>query len=128
MTKTMFCKTVTMTQGDVRIPSFQLVPINKDCPYNECTFYPESKIMALISKEKKNSFEFLPKLNDDGDMIPAKRKRLNGKSYAEQRMTVETYYENYIETPEEIASFINQMAVNPDFNFYEFLTPVAQAA
>jgi hypothetical protein len=41
-------------------------------------------------------------------------RRTNGKDYAEERKTLETYYEYYLDNPEEIKAFINMIAFNSD--------------
>ena len=53
------------------------------------------------------------KLNEWGDPVMMKiGKRQNGKEYAEERKTLNTFYEYYIETAEEIKSFVNRFACN----------------
>lgn len=53
------------------------------------------------------------KLTDSGDPEYLKiSKRPNGKDYKEERRTLETFYEYYIEEKAEIAEFITLTAVN----------------
>jgi hypothetical protein len=114
--------------------TFKMIPATLDCPYNEAIFDLDSRVLAVISKEKKESFHMLPKLSDVGELVMIKSgKRSNGKNYAEERKVIETYYEYYVEQPEEIKSFINLTALNADsFDFNQYLenaykTPVETA-
>lgn len=72
----------------------------------------------------------LAKLNDFGDPQTMKiGKRSNGKDYAEERKTIETYYEYYVESPEEIKNIINMLALNADsFDYNQYLEVKPKAA
>jgi hypothetical protein len=49
-------------------------------------------------------------------------KRNNGKDYKEERKMLETFYEYYIEHPQEIIDFLNIFAVNADsFDYTQYL-------
>ena len=63
------------------------------------------------------------KLDDHGDVKTMKvGRRANGKDYAEERKTLETYYEYYIENPEEIKDIVNSFAINADvFDYAQYL-------
>ena len=112
---------VTGSWGNAK--TFKLIPVTPECPYNEAIFDRDSKVLALIGKEKKQSFHMLPKLTDLGDVQTLKiGKRGNGKDYAEERKALETYYEYYIENPSEIESIVNLLAVNADsFDFKQYM-------
>ena len=99
--------------------TFKLIPTSLDCPYNEAIFDPNSKALAIISKEKKQTLHMLPKLTDVGDVQKMKVvKRENGKDYAETRVMMDTFYEYYIEDKIEIRDFIKSFASNADtFDF-----------
>ena len=103
--------------------TFKLIPASTDCPYNEAIFDSDSKVLAIIGKEKKESMHMLAKLNEWGDPVTMKiGKRQNGKEYAEERKTLEAFYEYYIEEKEEIIKFVNSVAENAsDFNYTQFL-------
>lgn len=104
---------VTSTWGKSK--TFKLIPADINCPYNECIFDPEAKVLALIGKEKKQSMHMLPKLNEFGDLQTIKiGKRANGKDYAEERKTIDTFYEYYIEEMTEIENFIKTFCINAD--------------
>ena len=90
--------------------TFRLIPINLDCPYNEAIYDPEQKILAVISKECKETFQMVPKFDDKGDVLQAKRVRENGKQYAEERRALDTWYEYYVEDADDIKAFIEWFA------------------
>lgn len=118
---------VTSTWGKGK--TFKMIPTNQDCPYNEAIFDAENKVLAVIGKEKKESLHMLAKLNEFGDPQTLKiGRRTNGKDYAEERKTLETFYEYYIETTEEVAEFVNMFAVNADtFDFGTYLKAEVKA-
>ena len=112
---------VTSSWGNDK--TFKLIPITPECPYNECIFDVSTKVLAVIGKEKKESFHMLPKLSDEGDVQFLKiGKRPNGKDYREERKMLQTFYEYYIEHPQEIIDFLNMFAVNAEsFDYIQYL-------
>ena len=108
--------------------TFKMIPVTNECPYNEAIFDRDGKVLALIGKEKKQSFHMLPKLTDMGDVQTLKiGRRANGKDYAEERKALETYYEYYIENPEEIEQVVKSLAINADtFDFKQYMEAAAQ--
>jgi len=104
--------------------TFKMIPASADCPYNEVIFDAEQKVLAVISKERKQSFHMMPKLNEFGDVEMLKiGKRQNGKSFSEERKALETYYEYFIEEMTEIESFVNMFAINVDnFDYKSLIT------
>lgn len=112
---------VTSSWGQFK--TFKMIPTNKDCPYNECIYDVQSKILAIIGKESKESFHMLPRLTDQGDVQYLKiGKRNNGKDYAEERKALVTLYEYYIEDAEEVKNFVAMFAVNADkFNIQQYI-------
>lgn len=103
--------------------SFKLIPVTLDCPYVECIFSTEDKILVIISKVMKQSYHMLPKLDSNGDGIPVKGKpRPNKKAIVEERRLVDTFSEFYLMTPEEISGFVHSFAINSkDFPFEDFM-------
>lgn len=95
-------------------PSFRMIPVETSCPYNEVIFDTELKALAIISKEKKDTFQFLPKLTQEGDLVPLRKPRTNGSKFAEERKLVETYYEYFITEASEIEAFISRFAANSE--------------
>jgi len=96
-------------------PTFRMIPVSKDCPFVECIFDPDSKVLAAIGHTKKNIMHMMTKLDENGD--PVKRKIIapGTNPYKEERRTIETFQEYYITDAEEIKEFINMFAVNPDY-------------
>jgi hypothetical protein len=119
MDKTMML--VTSAWGNKK--TFRLIPAASTAPYNEAIYDPEVKVLAIIGKEKKDNFQMMPKLNEFGDpQILKIGKRQNGKDYAETRLSVETYYEYYVENKDEIVDIINMFAINSDsFDYQTYL-------
>ena len=103
--------------------TFKLIPVNLSSTYNEGIFDPEAKVLAMISKEKKESLHMMAKLNEWGDPTSMKiGKRSNGKDYAEERKSLDTYYEYFVETPEEITEMVKLLAINAySFDFQQYL-------
>lgn len=104
--------------------TFKMIPAQMDCPFNEVIFDPEAKVLAIVSKEKKATYHMLPKLDENGDPLKAKstRSRENPNPFAQQRMAIETYYEYFIESKEEIVEFINRFGQNNlEFDFNQYL-------
>jgi hypothetical protein len=112
---------VSSTWGTAR--TFKMMPILSDCPYIECIFDVESKVLAVISRLSKESLHMLPKLDDKGDVVRFKiGKKENGKDYAEERKLLSTFYEYYITEKEEIETFVNMFAYNTKtFDFMQYL-------
>lgn len=112
---------ITSSWGPAK--TFKMIPVTKDCPYNECIFDVNSKVLAIIGKESKESFHMLPKLNEVGDVQRLKiGKKENGKDYAEERKVLVTFYEYYIEVKEEIVDFIMNVAENAEsFDFQQYI-------
>ena len=99
--------------------TFKLFPVETDCPYVECIFDPDNKILAVFSKEKKESLHMVPRLDDNGNTIPSKS---GSKKFREQRITLDTYNEYYITKKDEMVKFINVVAINAEeFDFNKFL-------
>jgi hypothetical protein len=118
MSKTMTL--ITSNWGSKK--TFKLIPISNDAVYNECIYDIDTKMLAIISKEKKDSMHMVAKLSDVGDVQYLKiGKRPNGKDFAEERKTLETYYEYYIEDVKEIEEFVNLFAINAGtFDFKQY--------
>lgn len=102
--------------------TFRLIPINGLCPYNEMIFDADDKVLVIISKDKKESFQMVPKFTDKGDLMQLKAARPNGKDYAEERRVIESWYEYYVENPEDMRQLIQHFASNHStFNVEDYL-------
>lgn len=112
---------ISATWGEKK--SFKLIPVTNNPVYLEGIFDPETNVLALISPLKKEGYHMVPKLDDNGDMVSTKGPRKNGKTYKEERKTLETYQEYYITEREEIINMIDTIAVNhSDFNYKQYFT------
>jgi hypothetical protein len=109
--------------------TFKMIPATPDCIYNEAIFDLDSKVLALISKEKKENLHMVAKVNEWGDVVPMKiGKRANGKDYAEERKTLETFYEYYIEDINDVKDIVSRLAINSDtFNIIPFIEAKTEA-
>lgn len=92
--------------------TFRMLPTTIDCPFNEVIFDPEQNILAVVSKDSKEKPMMMPRLNDRGDLIQAKR--ASGETgWQEQRVIMNSYYEYYIEDINDITEFVALFAINP---------------
>ena len=102
--------------------TFKLLPVSQDCPYVECIFDPATKVFVVISKVSKTSLHMLPKLDDNGDPAPLKTKRANGRMVKEERKTIDTFQEYYVEDKDAMIDVINLLAINKDtFDYNKFI-------
>ena len=102
--------------------SFKLMPVDKDCPFNEAIFDVDSKILVMLSTQVKESIHMMPKLDTKGDMVILTKPRLNGKKFKEQRVNLETFTEHYIVEIEEIENLIKLFAINANsFDYKKYL-------
>ena len=101
-------------------PTFKMLPITQECPFNEILFDPQSKILAIVGKEKKQSFRMLQKLNDSGK--PVIKMDRGVQVEVQERKIMENFYEYYLEEREDIEFFINKFAINSkEFNWMSYL-------
>jgi hypothetical protein len=102
--------------------TFRLIPVTDDCPYVECIFDPATKVFVIISKLSKTTLHMLPKLDENGDPSALKTKRANGRTVKEERKTIETFQEYYVEDIDAIKSLVEFFAINhKDLDWKSFL-------
>ena len=82
--------------------TFRLIPISIECPYNEVIYDPNGKLLAIISKDKKEKPQMFPKFTDKGNIIP----KAGDPPYVQERRMMETYYEYYLEDMQDIKDFV----------------------
>lgn len=107
---------ISSTWGEVgkENPTFKMFPLVDDCPYQECIYDPQRRILAVISKIRKQNYIMTHKVDENGDPVFLKHgNRPNGKNYKEERRLVETFAEYYIESPAEVKEFVDMFAINP---------------
>jgi hypothetical protein len=95
--------------------SLRMLPVTESCPFNEVLFDPNTSVLAIISKDRKDKPQMLPKLTDKGQVIPLKATAdASQPKYVEERRIMETYYEYYLDNKTDILNFIKMFAVNPE--------------
>lgn len=110
-----------ISQDHMGAPTFSLIAVTESCPFVECIYVPESKQLAVITKIQKDTFHFFPKLDDNGDLVPAKKRAIAGKVFKEERKPIKTFYEYYIKEEKEILDFIKKFAMNSEsFNIKDY--------
>ena len=73
----------------------------------------------------------MPKIDPNGDLEMRKTPSREGKPYKEERRTIETFQEYYIEELDEIRAFVKHFAINGEtFNFEQYIiaTPSTESA
>lgn len=105
--------------------TFALVPLYSECPWVEVIFEPTGGTLIAISKEKKQTYKMLPKLDDNGDPQELKlMKRNGGQAYKEERRLVETFHEIVITGLDSTREFVTQFAVNANtYDFEKYMKP-----
>ena len=92
--------------------SFRMMPMSHECPFNEVIYDPNTRVLAVISKDKKDKPQMLPKLSEKGQVMQLKG--FEGQQIIEERRIMETYYEYYIDNKSDIERFIQMFAMNSD--------------
>jgi hypothetical protein len=102
--------------------TFKLMPITNDCPFSEVIYDPSTTLLVVIGKTSKENFQMVPRLDEDGNPQPVKKPKANGKTFKEQRTTLNVLHEYYIVEREEQESFIKSFAVNAEeYDYDKFL-------
>ena len=55
--------------------SFKVIPLVENCPYVEMIYDPEASMLVIISKIIKDAYHMIPKMDDKGDIVPAKNRK-----------------------------------------------------
>lgn len=102
--------------------TFRTVPVTQDCPYVECIWDPTQKVFVVIAKIAMTKMHMLPKLDDNGDPMLTKGMRKNGRTFKEERKSVETFQEYYLEDNAAIDAILTGMCSNAsDFDYKQFM-------
>lgn len=96
------------------MPTFSLIRTSEDCPYVECIYVPDAKHLAVITTVMKDTFHLFPKLDDNGDVVNAKSRKVASKNYKEERKAIKTFYEYYLVNEDDIIAFVEMFAINAD--------------
>jgi len=109
--------------------TFKMLPVTQECPYAEVIYDPTTTLLVIISKISKENLQFVPKINEQGDIVPVKIPRTNGKNYCESRISMQLLQEYYLTTKEEQEAFVEQFAVNADsYDYKKFLRDLEEEA
>jgi hypothetical protein len=109
-------------------PTIKMMPISTGCPYVECIYDPESKVLAVIGLTRKSVFHMMPKLDDNGDVVMRKVKTDGAKPYKEDRRSVETFQEYYISDKAQIMEFMEMFACNFSTCLEFFMEPTPEVS
>ena len=74
------------------MPTFSMIRTTETCPFVECIYVPDLKQLAIISTIQKDTFHLFPRLDDNGDVVNAKARKVAGKNYREERKQIKTFY------------------------------------
>lgn len=109
--------------------TFRMLPVVKECPFNEVIYDPTTKVLAIISKEFKEKPNMFPKLNDRGEVVIKKGTTSADAEpeYIQERKMMQTYYEYYLDKIDDIKDFINAFAINADHDSLKIIDEVTKA-
>ena len=106
--------------------TFKMIPTDIECPYVECIYDPQMKVLAVIGDIKKDIFHMMPKLDPNGDPEMRKTPGRDGSPMKQERRTIETFQEYYLEERAEIEEFIKKFADNAStYDYTSYLDMVA---
>ena len=109
-------------QMEESVDSFSGIPMSASSPFVEIIWDPVRKTLAIISKIKKESFHFLPKLSGGGAPLPNNDKASQAMmKYQQERVLIETFHEYFISDKKEIDAFLKTFAYNQNFAWKSFL-------
>jgi len=109
-------------QMEKAVDNFSGVPMSTDSPFVEIIWDPVRYTLAIISKIKKESFHFLPKLNGSGIPLPNNNKQSAAQvPYQQERVLIETFHEYFIEDLDDVKKFLTVYAYNQDFDWDAFV-------
>ncbi len=101
--------------------TFKLMPIKESCPYVEAIYDSMTDMLVVISKNRKQNLQLVPRLDENGNSIKSTKPKQNSVPYKEQRVTMDVLQEHYLIDRSEQEAFIAQFAVNTsDFDYEQF--------
>jgi hypothetical protein len=102
--------------------TFKLMPLTGECPFAEVIYDKGTDLLVVISKHQKDTFEMIPRVDDNGDIMMAKQPRKNGKPFKEERRNITLPQEYYFADRKEQEDFIKAWAINADtFDYAKYL-------
>jgi hypothetical protein len=110
----------TCTWENGKYESFRMIPVSLEAPYTEVFYDPTARVLVILSKDKKEHFTLLQKIDKFGRGLTEKDKGQAKEILERQR--VQTYKEYYVDRPSEISQLIQLVAFNADtFGFEKYL-------
>ena len=101
--------------------NFVGIPLNDECPFIEVVFDPIKNILGVISKHKKKQFQFVPKLDNNGNPKANSNKAMAKQMpVAQERLLMDTYHEYYIRDEKDIDRFLKMYAINTRFSWTKY--------
>lgn len=100
-------------------PTFRMIPVDKDCPFNEVIYDPKEKVLVIISKTQMEKPQLLPKVDEKGQIV-----RLKNGQIVQERRIMKVNYEYYLEERKDILDFVNRYSVNPSHPVLSILTTI----
>jgi hypothetical protein len=95
-------------------PTFKMLPLTSECPFNEIMFDPRTGTLAIVSKDQKARNMMVERIGKDGNPIPIKGKMRDGEQATElERRTMAQYYEYYVQNKEDQKAIVEHFAINP---------------
>jgi hypothetical protein len=77
-------------------------------------------MLGIVSKSKKDTFHWIPRVDADGIPVTTKNKSLaTQQPFQQQRVQLDTYHEYYIRNKEAIIEFI-EMHICNTFDYSKF--------
>ena len=105
--------------------TFRMMPVSQDCPFAEVIYDPETTLLVVIGKTLKPQFQYVPRLDDNGEIMKTNKPKLNGKTYKEQRVVMDMLQEFYLIDKEEQKEFIKNFAINATtYDFEKYLRDI----
>lgn len=83
--------------------SFDLLRLNKDCPYIEGSFNFESKKLTLICAESYETLQMVAKVNEDGNFTTSKTHK---SGYKHERLRLHQHFSKTIHDRKEIEAVV----------------------
>lgn len=98
--------------------SYGFMPLHKDTAYADGLFYTEQNFILLLTREVKERFQMVPKIDEFGMVQLEKGPQRREK---QERVRLETSYEFYLSDPKDIRWFCENFVENSEqfLEFYE---------
>ncbi len=96
--------------------TYGLLPLTEEAVFIHGLFYAKEKMLMLFTRELKERFQIIPKIDQFGE---AEKDRRDGKD-KQERVRLESNYEYQLSAPKDLEWFSNTFIVNSE-EFLEFV-------